>query len=909
MKNNKILVPHLLALAISQLFLGNSAWADSALGPDTVLSNTLAPRGLMSSGNRDERGKSLISPELNRTPGGLMYGYPYEPPVYVPLSDDWNARFTTELGVLHTDGPVASAKFNERRDWSNGFLLNSFNLGLENEKTARYLEVAGGGVTRNDQYLQAKYGRYGDYKIRTYFNELEQPFGGDAQTFYDGAGSGNLTLRPGFGLVPGGAGSANTAAAKATDALNLQRALQHVDLGLTRKKAGLEMESNLGNDASVFMRYGQERREGTRPFGGAMGFVFGMTPAGGGATNTPGGSLVETIEPIDYRTHDLLASVRWARDDTQANLTYTGSFFRNNIDTLTWENPFSSANGPGILKYGRTDLAPDNDFHNLKLDFGASALPMRGQINGTLSIGRMTQNDDYIAPMVNSGNLVSTPISSTSTPLANPTPFTSQGVALASPVLNADLWNTTDALSQKSSNARIGTWLGQLGGSIQPSDDLTLRGKLRRYAEDNKTSYTAYNPLTGQYGYVALDGGLWVNSKGYSGIYSDQTGTIASPSGNIDVLRSVFPIRYRSIPFEYRKDNYNLDGDYRLARRTTLSLGYEREEYTRAHRERDKTWEDRFRVAINNRDLDWATVRLSYEYGNRKGSAYNSDPYEPFIMSPDAPLPSTQGGNSGNLMAIPPHTLADLRKFDLSDRKQHIVNARINFMLRQDMDLMLSGKVLENGYAADYGRSIERSSSVNADWSWSMGPRAGAYAHYSFQRSRQHQANINDAASGPYNLGNEDASAGGANYPLANAWSQLYSDDSHSVGLGARYGFGKAMLETNFTMVYSRTSNSYTYASPGALTNPTNPAFVALAGSGMDDSIYRQNILETSLTYQVRKNMAWRIFHRYEKAKFVDWHYDGLQNVYNNAAFLGAGPQSYSANTVGIFFQYTLDQN
>jgi hypothetical protein len=75
----------------------------------------------------------------------------------------------------------------------------------------------------------------------------------------------------------------------------------------------------------------------------------------------------------------------------------------------------------------------------------------------------------------------------------------------------------------------------------------------------------------------------------------------------------------------------------------------------------------------------------------------------------------------------------------------------------------------------------------------------------------------------------------------------------------------------------------------------------------MDDSVYRQNILDTSLTFSIKKNMAWRLFHRYERAKFADWHYDGLQNVYNNIAFLGAGPQRYSVNTVGVFFQYTLN--
>lgn len=905
MKNSQ-LAPRVLALAISQLFLGSCAYADSALGPDTVFANTLSPRGAVSSLPRDERGKSLMIPDLERSPTGLLYSWPYTAPEYVPAADGWMARFAAEIGALNKDDPVKSAKFNERRDWSNGLLLNSFSVGLENEAQARYLDVYGGGLTRDDQYLRATYGRYNDYKVRAYFNEIAQPFGGNARTFFDGAGSGNLTLPQGFGLAPGGAGAANTAAAKQTDALNLRRALHDVELGLDRKKAGLEVESRVGDHSTVLVRYSQERREGTRPFGGTMGFVTSVTPAGGGATNLPGGSDIETIEPIDYRTHDVLASWRWVKDERQANLTYTGSFFRNGINTLTWENPFSSAAGPGILKYGRTDLAPDNDFHNLKLDLAQSGLPMRGQVNGTFSIGRMTQNDDLVAPVANSGNLVSTPISSTGAPLANPTPFTSQGVASSSPVLNADLWNTTDALSQKSANARIDTWLGQIGGSIQPTDDLTLRLKLRRYAEDNKTNYLAYNPLTGQYGYVALDGGLWVNAKGYSGLYSDQTGTITTPSGSIDVVRSVFPIRYRSIPFDYRKDNYNFDTDYRLAKRTTMTFGYEREEYARAHRERDKTWEDRFRVALNNRDISWATLRLSYEYGSRKGSDYNPDPYEQFILSPAVALTGTQGSNSGNLMTLPPHTLADLRKFDLADRKQHVVNGRLNLILRQDMDLMLSAKLVDNDNDAPYGRSMDRITSWNADWSWNFSPSTGAYAHYSFQRARQKQANINDAVSGPYALGNSDASAGGANYPLANAWSEAFQDVSHSFGVGGRHGFGKAMFETSLTMTLSRVAIGYGYASAAAL---ANPALATTAGSGMPDSIYRQNVWENSLTYRVAKNMAWRFYHRYEQARFSDWHYDGLQNVYNNAAFLTAGPQDYNVNVVGVFFQYTLGEN
>ena len=41
-------------------------------------------------------------------------------------------------------------------------------------------------------------------------------------------------------------------------------ALQEVDIGLSRKKAGLEMESRVIDEASVLVRYSQEKREGKK---------------------------------------------------------------------------------------------------------------------------------------------------------------------------------------------------------------------------------------------------------------------------------------------------------------------------------------------------------------------------------------------------------------------------------------------------------------------------------------------------------------------------------------------------------------------------------------------------------------------------------------------------------------------
>jgi hypothetical protein len=75
----------------------------------------------------------------------------------------------------------------------------------------------------------------------------------------------------------------------------------------------------------------------------------------------------------------------------------------------------------------------------------------------------------------------------------------------------------------------------------------------------------------------------------------------------------------------------------------------------------------------------------------------------------------------------------------------------------------------------------------------------------------------------------------------------------------------------------------------------------------MPDIMFRQQTLVTSLKFAISKNTALRLYHRYESARFNDWHYDGLPLVFGNGAgvFLGAGPQNYSVHVFGLFFQYT----
>jgi MtrB/PioB family decaheme-associated outer membrane protein len=795
------------------MLFAHGAAADSAFGVDTAQGSAFNRSGMDPTLERDSRGKSLLIREPSRTPTGSLYESPWEIPQDVPLAGNWTYHLSTELGAIYSqDGAPRIRNYGDYRD---GFTLNYFNLGMEQAGTARYLDFTAGAVGRDDQYYRATFGSYGDFRTSLYFSQIPTLFTDRARTVFMGVGSGNLTLPA--GLVPGNNTPAQLAAA-------LQSA-SPFDLGFTRKKAGLDVDATPAADWRVYARYTQERKKGTRPFGGASSY--------------PGVAAVETIEPLDYKTHDLAAGVQWSGNTVQANLSYAGSFFRNAIDTLTWEQPLTVGD-PAVVQRGRMDLYPDNGSHNLKLDLSA-ALPMRGRVSGGLSWSRMTQDDNLIAPTVNSGVIGA---------------------------VNLANWNTTDALSQKTAGARIDTRLAHLSGSFSPFADLQLQARLRHYEQDNKTSYTAFNPLTGEFGYLGLDG-----------------------TNNVNIVPGLFRTQIRSIPYEQRKDNYGVEGDYRLLRRTNVTLGYEREDVRMPYREYGRTQEDRLRVALNNRDIPWATVRLSWEHAKRAGDDYNYDPYAPFY--------------SGVSLINAPATLSGLRKYDIADRTQQLVKGRVNFLVAADMDLAVAGRYVDNDYGAAYGRLAERIAAFNLEWNWQPRPGASAYAHYGFERRSNRIAQIADNPAG-WATGNPNA--GGAVYPLANRWDEESRDDAHTVGVGFRYAFARATLESGYSWQYSPYSTRYSYASNGALVGGA----VAAAGAtdGMPDILFRQQALATSLRIRIDKHTALRLYHRYERTKNEDWHYDGLPLVFANGAgvFLGAGPQSYSAHLFGIFLQYTPGQ-
>lgn len=843
-----------------------AARADSAVGVDTVLGNGANPGGADTTRAVDPQGFSpvMAGKGPSHTPSGQLYQYPPTSPNSVEGGGGWTYTGAVEAGYTGNDANRKAAGFREYTDWQNGALVNSFNLGAEKAEDATYIRLRGGGVGRDDQYYGLEAGRYNGTKFSLFFNETPHVFSTNARPIWNGVGTGNLTLPA--GLTAGTHTQANPASYAALQAA--VAAAGETTLSVDRKKFGVKLDNPISDQLTSFFSYTNERREGGRPFGGAFIFDFIRRSPSNPVGNNVFGAVTETVEPIDYTTHEILAGTRYVGEKDRLNLTLSGSLFRNNIKSLTWENPFSINFGAAgtvnstSWEQGRFALTPDNDAYNVKADY-ARVLPMNGQFTATVAVGRMRQNDQLLAPTINDG-------------------LNASGVATSYAATIAG-YNTTSVLSRQTANARIDTQLADLGLSFRPLDDLTLRTKFRYYDEDNKTRYTAIDPNTGKIGYPALDYGL-------AGVFGAAFGFYNGTNN----------LHYMSIPTSYTRWNAGVGADYQLTRQTQVSANYEREEFKRPYREVEHTAEDRIKLSLNTRAFENSTVRASYEYGDRQGSDYRYDIYEQFYTSSRADYTG----------AAPIHTLAELRKFDIADRRQHILNARWNFMLRADMDAMLSVQhKLNDYYQSDYGRTGKESvDSFNVEWNFNPTPGASFFTYYSFQKGDMDQGNINQGVIGA----RASAHAGADNmYPFIGAWTASTGDVSQLVGAGFAYDLGLARLESRYSYMWSKTKQKYGYqdaqaATVGSGTNETQSA--AVAGSEFADMKYNLHILETSLVRNLTTNSSVRVFHRWEKRNTVDWHYTGLDGnqLIGQKLYLGATPQDYNVNILGVFWQYRM---
>jgi len=99
------------------------------------------------------------------------------------------------------------------------------------------------------------------------------------------------------------------------------------------------------------------------------------------------------------------------------------------------------------------------------------------------------------------------------------------------------------------------------------------------------------------------------------------------------------------------------------------------------------------------------------------------------------------------------YNLEDLRKFDLADRRQQVLKARLNVMPAAELDIGLSLLARTNTYPAEFGRSGVQSQRVlNLDVGYLPTTTTAVHGHYSQQRSRMRQGSVAELG-GPVEAG------------------------------------------------------------------------------------------------------------------------------------------------------------
>ncbi|HSZ73846.1 MAG TPA: MtrB/PioB family outer membrane beta-barrel protein [Rhizomicrobium sp.] len=812
------------------------ARADTGLLGGAWLGTETNPRGLIPDPPRDPNGLSLNS-DVTRTPTGLLYPLPFAyPNMTQNKSDpDWWSYGWIDAGVLGTFGSdTHSAQFREYGDWNNGFDIASLGFVAENRKTAYYFSANAQDVGRDDQTYQLNAGRYGVFNLTLFFDATPHFLSTQAKSLWNGIGTDNLTLKD--GLVPGASTTAQVNAVLAAAA--------PTDLKVERNKAGLAFNYQFDDGIEALLQLSNEWRDGTQAIGGTFGYPFQD-----GAT--------QIVQPIHYTTLDMSGALRYCDDTTQANFTYSGSLFRNALQSLTWQNPgLSSIPGLSYIPpMGRLSLPPDNEYYSVKGDL-ASALTPQLRLSASATYSEMRQNEALIPPTVNTGVI--------------------PGLATA---FDLNQWNTTAALSQQTAHAAINIFRAFAQLEYTPWSDVTLDLAFKDNNEDNRTNYVAFNPQTGQYGYIAIDGGLAPFDPRLSGIYEP------------NVPGSV--VQIRNIPFA--NDNLEVDADaaYRISTHLKLDLDYTHNNIRHSDREVPDADDNRIKVQFVSNGNSWGTARASYEYAKLTGSDYTSNPYTPYYsQSLPGYIPRSPEGD-------PPFTLLDLRKFDVGNRTEHTLHAQTNFIVTPKIDFQITGDLKADGYEAQYGLRDTQGFDASAAFAYQLSLRTTFNAFYSFQFQNRAIANIN-----PIGNSSPDGSAGGPQYPLADAWYEKDRDLDSTLGANLHQSFDTVTLDFNYTFTTTNSALTYAYASTGALFNSLTPEEAGVAFPNID---FRYHVLEANLRWQYSEKTAVRFYYRFDYQDIKDFHYTGLTpGVVSDNIYLGVVPENYTAQAFGAFIQYTF---
>ena len=274
------------------------------------------------------------------------------------------------------------ARYQRYRDLRDGGTIDLFRFATGGD--AYSLTLRGDHVGYRDQHFSGAYNNYGKVKATFDWNQTPLFYSDSTRSLY-------MSAAPGTLLLPDGIQSGIQ-----NKTLTLVQAVAlapGLDTRSRRDVASFNLVYSATRSVDFNVTFRNTQKNGTQPYGAGFGFS----------------DAIEVPLPIDHRTTEMGASLQWSNARGLIKLGYDGSFFRNNISTLTWDNPLRVSDSPTAgPAFGRMALSPNTDM-NTASAVGALVLPGRSRATAYLAISNMTQNDPLI-PFTTNTSLAAIPL-------------------------------------------------------------------------------------------------------------------------------------------------------------------------------------------------------------------------------------------------------------------------------------------------------------------------------------------------------------------------------------------------------------------------------------------------------------------------------------------------------------------
>ena len=462
-----------------------------------------------------------------------------------------------DFGVQGTEVDTDSSKFREYRELPNGPVLPF--LRLFGEQKVRYDVIVENGFQDDARYRL--FADIGPIRIAGDYNLIPHRFGNDGKTLLHETSRGVLVIDDTIQRSNQTALEAQFAANR--NAINFGflsnlvapqlAAANEVDVALLRRRGSLEVGLTPDRPFDVKVSYFQERRTGDRQAGTSFGF----------------GNVVESLEPIEYRTEDWGISAEVARPWGLVRGAAHYNTFENDVDALLFDNPFrvtdstdpsayqapgsASVNGP---TRGRVDLSPDNEAVTGSLGVMLRIPVWGSRLTADASTSRWTQNRRFLPYTVNT--------------------------AITSPFRADDPAN----LPQSSLDGEIDVSTLSLFFTSRPTRALGFTARYRVYDLSNDTNRIEFP------GYVRFDA-VWEE------------------------------IPRISVPYSYKRTQADAIVSYDIGP-ATVEGGYRYVGFDRTFRETEATRENILTAAVSLRAFGWAVLRAGFETGDRDRDDYDS---------------------------------------------------------------------------------------------------------------------------------------------------------------------------------------------------------------------------------------------------------------------------------------------